>query len=210
MGKTFLYANFINPTNQSIMAKLVAPLGSYSASGKVGKALVYFTHLGRNVVRGLVTPANPQTTTQGDSRLLLGASGRSARAVVDPSDALTDLKTVTPAGQTWVSYMISNIQNIFGKGQTGVAALQGAVDGHSASNWETQAASVGLTDFEVSYAGTVSTLTAGAQLYAIASHCMNVKAANPSLFDRAPFTTALASWDSADVVSFVADIQSEA
>lgn len=192
------------------MAKVVAPLGSFSASGKIGKALVFFPHLGRNIVRGLVTPANPKTTTQGDSRLLLGALGRACRAVVDPSDGLTDLKTVTPSGQTWVSYLITNVINIFGSGQTGVAALAAAKTGHSATNWDTQGTSVGLTDLTISYAGTVSTLDTGDQLYAIAAHIMNVKASNPSLFDRAPYTTALASWDSADVVSFVADIQSEA
>lgn len=193
------------------MSKVVAPLGSFSASGKIGKSLVFFSHLGRNVVRGLVTPANPQSETQGDSRLLLGSLGRSARAVIDPSDALTDLKTVTPAGQTWVSYLIKNVINIFGSGATGVAALNAAADGQSATNWETQAASVGLTDLTISYAASgEQTITAGAQLYALARHAFSVKGANPSLFDRAPYTTALASWDSADVVAFVADIQSEA
>lgn len=193
------------------MTKVVAPLGSFSASGKIGKSLVFFSHLGRNVVRGLVTPANPKTEGQGDSRLLLGALGRSARAVVNPSDFYTDVTTVTPSGQTWLSYMITNIMNIFGKGNTGVAALQAAVDGHSATNWETQADSVGLTDLTIAYATSADdTLTAGAQLYAIAAHAMNVKASNPALFDRTPYTTALASWDSADVVAFVADLQSVA
>lgn len=193
------------------MSKVVAPLGSFSASGKIGKSLVFFSHLGRNVVRGLVTPANPQSETQGDSRLLLGALGRAARAVVRPSDWLTDMLTVVPSGQTWVSYMIRNVVNIYGGGATGVAALNAAADGQSATNWETQAASVGLTDLTISYAASgEQTITAGAQLYAIAAHTFNVKGSNPSLFDRAPYTTALASWDSADVVLFVADIQSEA
>lgn len=193
------------------MTKVVAPLGSFSASGKIGKSLVFFSHLGRNVVRGLVTPANPQTTTQGDARLLLGALGRAARAVVNPSDWLTDVKTVTPSGQTWVSYLITNVININGSGTTGVTALQTAVSGSSATNWETQAESVGLTDLDISYATTSHTsLTAGAQLYALAQHAFNIKASNPSLFSRAPYTTALASWDSANVVAFVADIQSVA
>jgi len=192
------------------MAKTTAPLMSFSASGKIGKALVYFSHLGRNVVRGLVTPANPQTITQGDSRLLLGAIGRSARAVVNPSDYLTDIKTVTPAGQTWVSYLITNVINIYGSGQTGVAALQAAMEASDPTNWETQGASVSLSDLTISYAGTVKTITAGAQLYALAAHAFNIKSSNPALFDRAPYSTAFSSWDSADVVSFVADIQAEA
>ena len=202
--------NIIKLIDFNIMTKVIAPLGSFSASGKIGKSLVFFSHLGRNVVRGLVTPANPQTVTQGDSRLLLGAIGRSSKSVVSPSDFLTDVKTVTPSGQTWVSYLIRNIINIYGSGQIGVAALQGAFEGHSATNWQAQAVSKGLSDLTISYAGTVSTIEAGAMLYVLAVHAMNVKATNPSLFARAPYTTALASWTSADVVSFVSDIQTEA
>jgi len=189
------------------MAKVVAPLGSFSASGKIGKSLVFFSHLGRNVVRGLVTPANPQSVTQGDSRLLLGALGRATRAVINPSAALTDVKTVTPAGQTWVSYLITNVINIFGSGQAGVAALAAAKTAQTATNWDSQGISVGLTDLVIDYAGTVKTLDTGDQLYAVAAHMMNVKASHPALFARAPYTTALASWSNANVISFVADIQ---
>lgn len=192
------------------MAKVTAPLGSFSASGKIGKCLVFFSHLGRNVVRGLVTPANPQTTTQGDARLLLGGLGRASRAVVDPSDWLNEAKALTPAGQTWVSFFIKNVINIFGSGQTGVAAIAAAKTGHSAGNWDTQGASLGLTTLAISYAGTVSELDAGDQLYALAAHAMNLKGSNPDLFDRTPFDTALASWASAEVVEFVAEIQTEA
>jgi len=56
-GGAFSFASIIRPINILLMAKVVAPLGSFSASGKIGKSLVFFSHLGRNVVRGLVTPA---------------------------------------------------------------------------------------------------------------------------------------------------------
>lgn len=193
------------------MTKVVAPLGSFSASGKIGKSLVFFSHLGRNVVRGLVTPANPMSETQGDSRLLLGAIGRAARAVVNPSDWLSDARQVTPSGQTWVSYMIRNIVDINGSGTTGVAALNSAVDGHSAGNWESAAEGAGLSDLTINYATSgEQTITAGAQLYAIAQHTFNMMASNPDLFDRSPYSTALASWSSSDVADFVTDLQSEA
>ena len=194
------------------MAKVVAPLGSFSASGKIGKSLVFMTHLGRNVVRGLVTPANPQTTGQGDSRLLLGALGRAARALVDPSDYVTDAKAVTPSGQTYVSQMIKKVIDEFGSGNTGVSAIQAAVDGHSAdADFESQAASLGLTDLTVAYATSGdTTLSAGAQLYALAAYAFNVKGSDPSLFNRSPYTTALASWTSTEIAAFAADIQSEA
>lgn len=205
----FSFASIINLTLSFFMAKVVAPLGSFSASGKIGKSLVFFSHLGRNVVRGLVTPANPQTETQGDSRLLLGALGRAAKAVVRPSDWYTDASQVTPAGQTWVSYLIRNAIQIYGSGNTGVAALNAAFEGHTKDTvFQSQAIAAGLSDLTVSYAtvGDVE-ITAGAQLYALAAHTMNMKASNPSLFNRAPYTTALASWSTANIVAFVADIQ---
>ena len=193
------------------MTKVVAPLGSFSASGKIGKSLVFFSHLGRNVVRGLVTPKNPKSEGQGDSRLLLGALGTATRAVVSPSDWLSDADTVTPSGQTWVSQMVRTIISIYGTGTTGVAALNSAFDGHSAGNWQTQAESLGLADFTIDYATSgEQTISAGAQLYAIAAYTFNVKGSNPDLFDRAPYTTALSSWASSDVVDFVTDIQSVA
>lgn len=190
------------------MTKVTAPLGSFSASGGIGKTLVFFPHLGRNVVRSLVTPANPQTETQGDSRLLLGALGRASKAVVQDASWYPDANTVTPSGQTWVSYFIRNIVDLMGSGQTGITALQDAVDNHTAGNWETEADGAGLGDFSISYAGATSTLTAGAMLYALARHTMAIKASNPSLFDRAPYNTDLASWTSAEITSFVGDLQS--
>lgn len=187
------------------MAKVTAPLGSFSASGKIGKALVFFTHLGRNVVRGLVTPANPKSETQGDSRLLLGALGRAAHAVADPSDYLTQAKLAVPAGQTWVSYFIRSMISLYGSGTTGVQAIGTAYGTPTASNWAAQAATLGLTDLTVSYANSsYKTISAAEMLYVLAQNAASIHGSNPSVFDVAPITTTLASWDSADVVSFVA------
>jgi hypothetical protein len=187
------------------MAKVVAPLGSFSASGKIGKALVFFSHLGRNVVRGLVTPANPQSETQGDSRLLLGALGRSARGVARPSDYYTEIIQNVPSGQTWVSAMITFIISVYGKGATGVAALNAAFEAHSATNWQAQALIRGLADMTITYAAsTEQTISAGAQLYVLAQMAIAKHSQYPALFNVAPYTTALASWDSSDVVDHVA------
>lgn len=186
------------------MSKVVAPLGSFSASGKIGKALVFFSHLGRNVVRGLVTPANPQSETQGDSRLLLGALGRSARGVASPSDYYSEIIQSVPAGQTWVSAMIKFMIDFYGSGATGVAALNAAADGQAATNWQAQALTRGLTDLTISYAASgEQTITAGAQLYVLAQMAIAKHAQYPALFNAAPYTTALASWDSSDVVDHV-------
>jgi hypothetical protein len=193
------------------MSKVVAPLQSFSASGKIGKSLVFFSHLGRNVVRGLVTPANPESETQGDSRLLLGALGRAARGVARPSDYYAAIIQFVPAGQTWVSAMISYIISAYGSGATGVAALNAAYDGQAATNWEAQAALRGLTDLTITYAASgEQTITAGAQLYVLAQMAIAKHAQYPTLFNVTPYTTALASWDSADVVAHVAYLASVA
>lgn len=189
------------------MAKVTAPLGSFSASGKIGKALVFFSHLGRNVVRGLVTPANPQSAEQGDSRLLLGALGRAVKVIVNPSYYYNNVTPVTPAGQTFVSYFIRAMIQKYGSGQTGVDALKAAFDGHAKDTvFQSQAVALGLTAVTIPYATSETTLSAGAMLYALAAHAMDIKASNPTLFNTAPYTTALASWTSANIVTFAGDL----
>jgi hypothetical protein len=46
------------------MAKVTSPLFSFSASGQVGKAIVYSSWKGINYVRRYVIPANPDTAAQ--------------------------------------------------------------------------------------------------------------------------------------------------
>lgn len=191
------------------MAKVVAPLGSFSASGKIGKSLVFFSHLGRNVVRGLVTPANPQTETQGNSRLLLGALGRAARGVARPSDYHNDIIANVPSGQTWVSNMVAFISSFYGSGGSGVTALNQAYTSQSATNWEDQAAARGLTDLTVAYASIgEQTITAGAQLYILAQMAIATHAQFPDTFNASPYTMDLSSWTSSEVVSHVAYLAS--
>jgi len=50
------------------VAKPVAPLLSFGASGQIGKSMVFSKWRGQSYVRGLVTPANPQTAEQSLTR----------------------------------------------------------------------------------------------------------------------------------------------
>lgn len=50
------------------MAKLTAPLFSFTARSQLGKAIVYFTWKGVNAVRQYVIPANPQSAAQTTQR----------------------------------------------------------------------------------------------------------------------------------------------
>jgi hypothetical protein len=186
------------------MTKVVAPAMSFSASGKLGKSIVFFSHLGRNCVRGLVTPANPKTTGQGDIRLLLGAIGRSARAPYVGGPFLTALKGAVPAGQTWVSAMVSYVTSLYAT----PTALDAAFDAHAQDSlFQSEAEALGLTPVNISYAGTLKTLSAGAILYALAVYANAVNAQNPGIFGAAaPWDEDLANWTSTDVATFVADI----
>lgn len=190
-------------------AKVTSPLLSISASGSIGRALVFFSHLGRNVVRSLVTPRNPRTASQGDSRLLLGAIGRSSSGVLIGGMYQTDINSVVPAGQTWVSDLMRSTINRYGSGNTGVAAITAAVAASTPTNWETAAQGIGLSDLMIPYAtSSAQTLTAGAMLYVLAQAAFDVRATHPTLFDRTPYTTAFASWDDAEVTAFVTDLTS--
>ena len=54
------------------MAKVTAPLFSFTATGKIAKSLVYSAWKGIQDVRGYVTPANPNTPAQQTQRTLIG------------------------------------------------------------------------------------------------------------------------------------------
>lgn len=56
------------------MAKVNAPLFSFSASGKIANALVYFGWKGLDVVRSYVVPTNPDTDAQKVQRAYVRAA----------------------------------------------------------------------------------------------------------------------------------------
>ena len=93
------------------MAKLVAPLLSLEARGKIGNAMVFFPWKGRNVVRAYTTPANPRDVNQKISRQKMAAMGKNSKAVETPKTGLLNgskiyvlLKAATPATQIWNAY----------------------------------------------------------------------------------------------------------
>lgn len=53
------------------MAKVTAPLFSFTAAGKLANALVYFSWKGLDVVRSYVIPSNPNTAAQQTQRTRL-------------------------------------------------------------------------------------------------------------------------------------------
>ena len=109
--------------NQSIMAKVVAPLQSFSAAGKVGDSLIFQTHNGRNVVRKYFQPRNPRTPTQEDNRLIMAYVGQFLDSVDTSLPWFQDLQTLVPPTMTWASFVQQYVTNRFGRGHSGVLAV---------------------------------------------------------------------------------------
>lgn len=63
------------------MARVIGPLLSEQARGKLGDSLVYTRRRGQNVVRSFVVPSNPQTANQMTQRSRLRVNGRIIRRV---------------------------------------------------------------------------------------------------------------------------------
>ena len=117
------------------MAKVSGPLMSMSASGKFGSALVFASRLGKNVVRQLVTPANPMTLPQETARNIVRVAGTAQHfsnksALKGSGRTITDkalLIASTPTGQTWNSYLVKLMTGVnaatFGAGQSAYALL---------------------------------------------------------------------------------------
>lgn len=96
------------------MAKVTGPLMSMDASGKFGGAMVFSKWNGRNTVHKLVTPSNPNTSGQIESRNDVRTLGEIQKFVKStflkyPGAMKTDLdllKASTPAGQAWNGYLV--------------------------------------------------------------------------------------------------------
>jgi len=95
------------------MAKVTGPLMSLDASGGFASTLVFGKWKGRNVVRQLVTPANPQSQNQQDARnkvRTVGTSQRWANLTTQIGDGrlVTDkaaLIAAAPVGQAWNGFL---------------------------------------------------------------------------------------------------------
>lgn len=130
------------------MAKVTAPLMSMSASGKFGGAMVFATNKGRNVVRQLVTPANPRTSSQIAVRNKLAVAAaiqKQANRATEVHASLTirdemAYRAAAPSGQTWNATVTAQV---IGAGSAKYAAAGTAYAAANAGNWNTAALALG-------------------------------------------------------------------
>jgi len=189
------------------MAKVTGPLFSIEARGKIADAMVHFPWKGINVVRGWVKPSNPKSDVQGDTRLKLGGLGRAMSVVDKLSLYHDDLLALATGFQTWVSeYIHFTISHIL----MDTAALETeytAYTGHAhKSAFDTAAGTLGLVDFTIPYKGTSADMPGGFMVYLLARSAIESHALDSARFNRAPYTTALASWNTTECSALVTDL----
>jgi hypothetical protein len=99
------------------MAKVSGPLMSMDASGKFGGTLVFSKWKGRNVVRQLVIPSNPNSAGQTDARNRTRVTGAvqgwvNASTMTAPLETVSDkirIKAVTPGGFAWNGFLTQTL-----------------------------------------------------------------------------------------------------
>lgn len=183
------------------MAKVTGPLMSMSASGKIADAIVFGAWKGVNYVRQYVIPANPQSTGQGDQRIMVGGTGRAVGKV--SVDSIIDGKLndlgVIPSGQSKQSYLVKYILDHYLDSVTNYEAQLASLTGHTAyTAFGSGADTLGITEFDLAYADT-EPYDKALGVFLLAKTCIALN------FTGEPYSSALADWTGADVDLFVAD-----
>lgn len=186
------------------MAKVNGPLMSMSASGKIGDAIVFAAWKGIAYVRQFVIPANPQSSGQGDNRILIGGTGRAVGkvGVTSPFNVKLSAKSVIPAGQSKQSYLVKYIMTHYLDSMTKYAAELAAVTAYSGiTSWNDGANTLGITAFDLGYAsvGPYSKALGLTLLY---------KTQQALGFTGSPYTATLATMTNAKVHAFITTLKS--
>ncbi len=190
------------------MAKLIGPLQSFSASGKLADSIVYFGWKGIACVRQLVIPANPQSEGQGNIRTIIGGIGRGVGKVeVDSaySDQLLTLEAI-PAQQTRQSYLVKYIKDNYfaSEGATlksNYATTLKELTGHTSyTTFQGAGDTLGILAFGLSY-DDIADFDKGLAIYLVA------KTAIALGFTGSPYTKTLASWTATQIDKLVAHVQ---
>lgn len=174
---------------------------SMSASGKLADSIVFSIWKGRAYVRQWLKPANPQTASQGDHRIMVGGTGRAVGKVGVGSVIDTKLQAlgVMPSGQSKQSYLVKYILDHYLQTVTAYEAQLAALTGHTAyTAFVAGATTLGLAEFDLPYATTDPYDKAlGVFLLAKSTQALG--------FTGEPYVTALSAWTGADIDLFVAD-----
>lgn len=134
---------------------------SLDASGSFANTLVFGKWKGRNTVRHLVIPTNPQTTGQQNARAGIGSAGKVNHYVEKGSGAQIALTDAAPSGQSGASYYAGLQAKAFATSKTDYAnATYSTIKGY----FDSAAATLGLSTLTIPGVTPV-TVSGGLQLW---------------------------------------------
>jgi hypothetical protein len=189
------------------MAKVYGPLHSDNARGKIANALVFIGWKGIKDVRAWLKPANPKTGAQGDVRLILGGLGRACKPADTTKYYVYNAGLVTPSNQSWISRFVQYIRTTYMIDADAFEDQVSEYEEHSAkSAFDSNAAALGLTDFDINYKNTESPFYAGLMLYMLAKYGIDAHKVNPDAFDKTPYTKDISQWTAEDVAILKEDL----
>jgi hypothetical protein len=189
------------------MAKVTGPLMSLDASGTVGKTTTFSKWKGRNYVRLRVTPLNPRSNAMQLVRQKMGGIGYALSFVgVSPELTAEDsvygaAKAAAPAGQSWISFMSSQIAGAnfgtFNANAAAYAILSGTIQGY----YDAGAATLALATFSIANAPVEpSTISGGELLFHIAQE---IYADMPALWEEISADHTPSTVDEGDITALV-------
>jgi len=189
------------------MAKVVMPLLSAEASGKIADTMVYFYWKGRNVVRRWVVPTNPRSAGQKLIRTNMAAMGKNLKAIVTTGAdvaIVTLIRAVTPANQIWNAHFVNQTLDHI-KTAANWTAMQLAFSSacHVFTEMTLGAGTLGMESI-LTGANYDKEVTAGFQLFlgAYAAHKLGLTGAT------GVYTEYPTAWTSESLTCFVQDYQS--
>lgn len=146
------------------MAKVTGPLFSMDARNAFGGALVFSAWKGRNVVRQLVTPANPRSAGQEEARNRVRLCGAIQRVINNTTAILSGetiadkarISAVTPAGYAWNGHLTDTLIGAGGLAYDAGVAAWSALTAPQKTAWDDAAAALA-----VPYASAVYQTAAG-------------------------------------------------
>lgn len=132
------------------MAKVQGPLFSLSALGGYAGALVFSVWKGRNTVRQLVRPSNPNSADQEEARNRVRCAGTAqkwanATSLVESGESETDkarMQGAVPSGFAWNGWLVDNMIGAGGITYDAAQTAYAALDAGEQTAWETAAAAL--------------------------------------------------------------------
>lgn len=164
--------SFSLDNTKKMFVKVTGAFMSLDASGTFGGLLTASKWKGQPYIRQRVTPSNPNSAGQIAQRLIFGGISKACKAVLtsyadvgnEGSQFFQDARAYAPSGQSWISTIQKNGDDLVTK----ALAFWATIDSTEKGYFTTEAGVIGLSDYNPVLGGETKTgLTAGQQLVAL-------------------------------------------